>query len=85
MFYISFIVIFIINKYTRTKTVKATVIDKYKNENSLKFRGALNSTQYVIVFLAEGKKLSFNVSQFSYSSYRIKEKGTLKYKGNNDY
>lgn len=70
------------NKYAPVKTVKAVVIDKHKTETFSKYSGTGKSEKYVIVFSAGGKKLSFYVSEFSYGGYRIKETGTLKYKGN---
>ena len=33
------------------------------------------------LLLADGKRLPFYVSEFSYSGYRLKEKGTLTYRG----
>ena len=69
------------NRYAPIKTVKAVVIDKNKVENFSKYSGTGKSEKYVIVFSIGGKKKSFYVSQFSYNSYRVNEKGTLKYKG----
>ena len=71
----------IINKHAPIKTVKATVIDKHITETFSKYAGNGRQKRYVIVFSAKGKKLSFYVSEFSYNGYRLKEKGTLKYKG----
>ena len=69
------------NRCAPIKTVKAVVIDKNKVENFSKYSGTGKSEKYVIVFSIGGKKKSFYVSQFSYNSYRVNEKGTLKYKG----
>lgn len=69
------------NKYAPVKTVKAVVVDKHKIETFSKYSGNGKREKYVIVFSAEGKKLSFYVSEFSYGGYRIKETGKLKYKG----
>ena len=64
------------------KSVKAVVIDKYKCKKVSKYpQSVLGNEKCVIVFLTEGKKISFNVSEFSYAGYRINEKGVLKYKG----
>ena len=63
------------------KTVKAEVIDKHTVEFFSKYKGNGKHTRYVVTFLAEGKKLSFYVSQFSYGGYRKGEKGKLTYKG----
>lgn len=35
----------------------------------------------VVVFKTKDKKLFFNVSEFLYGNYKIKQKGMLKYKG----
>ena len=69
------------NRYAPIKTVKAVVIDKNKVETFSKYSGNGKSEKYVIVFSIDGKKKSFYVSQYSYNSYRVNEKGTLKYKG----
>ena len=34
-----------------------------------------------ITFLCGNKKRYFNVSELSYRNYKVKQKGTLKYKG----
>lgn len=69
------------NRRAPVRTVKAEVADKFKQETFSKYRGSGKSARYVIVFLAEGKKRPFYVSEFSYGGYRIGEKGTLKWKG----
>ena len=78
---VSLFVKVVMNRYAPIKTVKAVVIDKNKVENFSKYSGTGKSEKYVIVFSIGGKKKSFYVSQFSYNSYRVNEKGTLKYKG----
>ena len=70
------------NRYASVKTVKAVVIDKNKIEAFSKYSGNGKAEKYVIVFSVNGKKKSFYVSEFSYNSYKVNEKGTLKYKGN---
>lgn len=69
------------NKLAPVKTVKAVVIDKNKVEVFSKYAGNGKREKYVVVFQAEGKKLSFYVSEFSYRGYKLKETGTLTYKG----
>ena len=69
------------NKYAPVKTVRAVVVDKYRSETFSKYSGDGKRTQYTIVFSAQGKTLSFYVSEFSYNGYRINEEGTLTYKG----
>ncbi len=70
------------NKVAPVKTVKAEVFDKYKPDIVSRYSGNFKQESFIVVFKTKGKKLSFNVSEFSYNHYQIKEKGTLKYKGN---
>lgn len=70
------------NRVAPVRTVRAQVVDKFVTESFSKYSGSGTRKQYVVVFLVEGKKLSFYVSEFSYGGYRKKETGTLKYKGN---
>ena len=60
----------------------AEVFDKYKSNIVSRYPKIFKQESYIIVFKTKDKKLSFNVSAYSYNNYRIKEKGTLKYKGN---
>lgn len=69
------------NRYASEKSIKAIVIDKQIIESFSKYAGDGKQKKYVVVFLANNKKLSFYVSAFSYEGYKIKEKGVLKYKG----
>jgi len=69
------------NKYAPVKTVQAIVIDKHKIETFSKYSGNGKHNRFVVVFLADSKKLSFYVSEFSYGGYRLHESGSLKYKG----
>ena len=71
----------IVNKYAPVKTVKAKVVDKYKPNNLSRYPEIFKARRYVVVFETNNKKLSFDVSEFSYDNYKINEKGTLKYKG----
>lgn len=68
-------------RFAPVKTVKAEVVGKQKTESFSKYAGTGRHVRYVVVFMAEGKKRSFYVSEFSYGGYRCGEKGTLKYKG----
>ncbi len=81
IFWILVILRIVINKHVPTKIVKATVTDKQIIETFSKYAGNGKQEKYVVVFSVDGKKKSFYVSQFSYGGYRLKEKGTLKYKG----
>ena len=65
----------------KVRTVKARVADKFQTEVFDKYRGSGKSVRYRVVFEAEGKKLSFAVSEFSFGGYRVGERGTLKYQG----
>lgn len=73
---------FIVNRCATVKTVKAKIVNKYKPDIVSKYPGTLKRERYVIIFATKDKKLSFDVSEFSYDNYKINEKGTLKYKGN---
>ena len=70
------------NRRAAVVTVNAVVIDKHKTEVFSKYSGNGRQVKYVVVFSAEGKKLSFYVSGFSYEGYKRNEKGKLTYKGN---
>ena len=72
---------FIGNKYAPVKSVKAEVFDKYKTSAVSRMHGTFKREHYIVVFSTSDKKLSFCVSEFSYGNYNIKDKGTLKYKG----
>ncbi len=69
------------NRYAPVKTVHAVVVDKHIIEAFSKYATDGKQKKYVVVFLADNKKLSFYVSEFSYRGYRRNEKGVLKYKG----
>ena len=66
-------------RYGKVKKVKAQLVEKYTYNVVSKTNP--NQKAHVLVFDAEGKKLSFNVPEFSYGGYKLKKKGTLKYKG----
>ncbi|MBQ2932952.1 MAG: DUF2500 family protein [Clostridia bacterium] len=72
----------IADKLAPVKTVEAEVVDKYRTDIVSKVQGTFKRQRYIVVFKTKDKKLSFAVSEFSYNSYKIKTKGTLKYKGN---
>lgn len=73
---------FIGNKLAPVKTVKAQVTHKQRQEVFSKYSGNSKCYKYVVVFTAEGKTMSFYVSEFSYNGYKVNERGTLTYKGN---
>ena len=69
-------------KYGPIKTAKAQVVDKYKLDTQTKIYGSLaKPARYAVVFSVNGKNRRFFVSEFSYSSYRKGENGTLRYRG----
>lgn len=76
--WVLFIVKIIKNRCAPVKKVKAQLVEKYHYTPVSKYNV---KEVYVIVFETEGKKLSFNVPEFSYNGYKVKKNGTLKYKG----
>lgn len=71
------------NRYAPITSEKAQIVDKYVVDNFSKIFGRLaKKPQYYVVFSVGNKKHSFRVSEFSYRGYKVKERGTLKYKGN---
>ena len=83
LFWIVLIILLIVrvikNKLAPFKTVKAEVLSKSVNEVFTRYG---YKQRYSVVFLANGKRLSFFVSEFSYNGYKEKEVGYLTYKGN---
>ena len=72
---------FLWDKCSPVKTIKATVVHKQTVENFSKYSGSGKHIKYAVTFQAGAKRLSFYVSEFSYRGYKVKETGTLKYKG----
>ncbi len=70
---------FLRDRCAPVKSVNAEIVDKHISHTFSKTRGSASS--YYVVFSADGKRLSFRVSAFSYQGYRVKERGTLTYKG----
>lgn len=79
--YLLILVRFLKNWLAPVKKVRATVVDKNRIESFSKYSGNGKRYKYAVVFSAEGKKLSFYVSEFSFGGYRKGENGTLTYKG----
>lgn len=69
------------NRFGTAKTVKATVVHKQTVEAFSKYSGNGMHTKYSVTFQIGDKRRSFYVSEFSYKGYKVKETGTLKYKG----
>lgn len=68
------------NRFAKVKKVKAQLVEKYVY--NVVSRTNPNAKRYTLVFETEkGKRLSFNVPEFSYGGYKEKKKGILKYKG----
>lgn len=79
--YLLILVRFLKNRLAPVRKVRATVVDKNRIESFSKYSGNGKRYKYAVVFSAEGKKLSFYVSEFSFGGYRKGETGTLTYKG----
>ena len=70
------------SKYLPVKAVKAEVLDKYKLHTPSEYPKIYKPEHYMVVFKTKDTKLSFRVSEFTYNNYKVKEKGTLQYRGN---
>lgn len=71
------------DRFSHEKSAKATVVDKNTfRDRALLFHQAPHTThRYVVTFDLNGKRMRFYVSELSYQSYKIGDKGTLVYKG----
>ena len=78
---IACLVRFLMDRFSPVKAVKAVVVHKQTVETVSKYSVNGKRTKYAVTFQANQKKLSFYVSEFSYRGYKVKESGTLKYKG----
>lgn len=69
--------------FSREMSAKAKVIDKNEFEKRVVSKAQAPYTQkkYVVIFDADGRRKSFYVSEASYKSCKVGEKGVLKYKG----
>ena len=74
----------IINIFSKEKSIMAKVVDKQSYDKQIyrKSQAPFIQKEYVITFLCGNKKKYFNVSELSYRNYKVNQKGTLKYKGN---
>ena len=81
IWFIGMLVWFFQRQYSRTKSVKATLVNKQVTEDFSKYSASGKSYHYYVTFLVGGKRRSFKVSEFSYNGYHKGETGTLKYKG----
>lgn len=78
---VSFLSRFVKSRVGKPRTVSAEVVGKQTVERFSKYAATGKSVRYAVTFLAEGKKKSFYVSEFSYRGYRKGEKGKLTYQG----
>ncbi len=70
------------DKFSPVKKVTAQISDKFEGAASPRLQAsALKTPAFVVVFDTGKKKLSFTVSEYSYNTYRLNQKGTLMYKG----
>ncbi|MBQ7817413.1 MAG: DUF2500 family protein [Oscillospiraceae bacterium] len=77
----AYIIRFLWDRFSPIKTAKATVVHKQTVETFSKYSGNGVHQKYSVTFQIGDKKRSFYVSEFSYRGYRVKESGTLKYRG----
>ncbi len=70
--------------FSKEKQEKAVVINKQSFDKQVyrKNQASFVRKEYVITFQCGKKKRHFSVSELSYGTYRMHEKGTLRYKGN---
>lgn len=69
------------SRFGKPRTVRAEVVGKKKVEQYSRLSPNGKSVRYAVIFLIEGRKKSFYVSEFSYGGYRKGEKGKLTYQG----
>lgn len=73
-----------INLFSKEKSIKAIIVDKQSYDKQIyrKSQAPFTRKEYVITFLCGNKKKYFNVSELSYRNYKVNQKRTPKYKGN---
>lgn len=81
LLYGALLVRFLRSRIGKSKTMMAEVIGKQTVESYSKNAPNGVLVRYVVVFLADGRKKSFYVSEFSYNGYRKGERGRLTYRG----
>lgn len=71
------------NYFSKEKEVRATVINKQSYDKQIyrKSQAPFTKKEYVITFQCRNKKRYIEVSELSYSNFRLNQKGTLRYKG----
>ena len=81
IWFVGMLIWFFRRQYGRTKSVKATLVNKQVTESFSKYSASGKCNHYYVTFLINGKRRSFKVSEFSYNGYHKGETGTLKFKG----
>lgn len=69
------------SRFGKPKTARAEVVGKQTVEFFSKYAPGNKRVRYVVNFLADGKKKSFYVHEFSYNGYHKGERGTITYRG----
>lgn len=72
---------FLKDRFSTVVSVPAVVVDAYRQPLDSGRYGALGREVFVVVFSAEGKRLSFSVSEFTFKSYHAGDTGILCYRG----
>jgi len=72
------------NVFSKEKQERAVVINKQSFDKQVyrTKQAPFTRKEYVITFQCGKKKRHFSVSELSYGTYRMHEKGMLRYKGN---
>ena len=73
-----------LNLYSKAKTVSAVVAGKEAYDRTLysKSRAVEIKHEYTVAFKIKKRIKIFNVSQISYDTYSVNQKGILTYRGN---
>lgn len=71
------------DRFSTEKSINAVVSDKqsYESHSYSKSGAHSSNKKYIVSFDTSKGVMHFEVSEYSYNGYRIKEKGILKYKG----
>ena len=82
--FIGIIVRITLNILSKEKQTEAVISDKQSYEKIVygKSHAPFTKKEYIITFNCGNKKRYFEVSEFSYKTYKVKQKGILRYKGN---
>ncbi len=70
------------DKAAPVRTEKAQIVERFVADGFSRVCSPLaKRPQYYVVFFNGKKKRAFRVSEFTYGSYRVGRRGTLKYQG----